>query len=329
MNDIGLQETAQPGSGRASARRFLAVPNVSEGTDPTVIAALEDACDQPGAEVIDRHSDVDHNRTVLTLAGTPEGLSDALVGLAEAAARWIDIRRQRGVHPRTGALDVAPVVVLDPDDFPQVREIAISAGTRIAFELEIPVFYYGQIATRPELARPFGVRRLGSDALADAVADGSMRPDAGPARLHPTAGCVLVGVRPPLIAWNVWLPDATLAEARAIADRVRESGGGLPGVRAIGLYLPHAGIAQVSMNLEDSRNAPPWVVMQAVRREADRLGVELGPSELVGLMPRAALGGVDPQELGLVDFRPSQLLEVRCPALARDENEGVGDRQAP
>ena len=328
MNDIGLQETAQPGSGGDAARRFLAVPNVSEGTDPTIIAALHDACLRPGVEVLDRHSDPDHNRTVFTLAGTPVGLADALVNLAVAAAQWIDIRRQRGVHPRTGALDVAPVVVLGPDDFPDARDIAVSAGERIADGLEIPVFYYGQIATRPELARPLGLRRLGPDVLARAVADGAMRPDEGPARLHPTAGCVLVGVRPPLIAWNVWLPDASLAEARAIADRVRESGGGLPGVRAMGLYLPHAGIAQVSMNLEDSRKAPPWVVMQAVRREADRLGVELGASELVGLMPRAALGGVDPHELGLEDFRPSQLLEVRCPALARDENEGVGDRQA-
>jgi len=121
-----------------------------------------------------------------------------------------------------------------------------------------------------------------------------------------------------LIAWNVWLPHASLAEARAIADRVRESGGGVPGVRAMGLYLPEAGIAQVSMNLEDLRSTPPLVVMQAVRREADRLGVELGESELVGLIPRHALGGTSPSELGLRRLSPSQVLEVSCPALARD-----------
>ena len=324
MNDIERTTAAQAGSEdhetpAAAERTLLSVPNVSEGIDPDIIAALDDACRHSGALVLDRHSDVDHNRTVFSLAGSPAALTASLIGLAAVAARWIDIRRQRGVHPRTGALDVVPVVTLGPDDLPDARQTAMAVAAGIAYELEIPVFYYGEIATRPELERPYGLRRHGVEALARMVADGTMRPDVGPARLHPTAGCVLVGVRPPLIAWNVWLPSATLAEARAIADRVRESGGGLPGVRAMGLYLPNAGIAQLSMNLEDSRSAPPWVVMQAVRREADRLGVELGASELVGLMPRAALGGVDPAELGLREFRPSQLLEVNCPALARDE----------
>ncbi len=325
MNDIERGSAAQAGSDgdttpATAERQLLSVPNVSEGADPDIIAALDDACRRSGTTVLDRHSDVDHNRTVFSLAGSPVSLTASLVGLASAAARWIDIRRQRGVHPRTGALDVVPVVVLDPGDFPDARATAMAVADGIAYDLEIPVFYYGQIATRPELARPYGLRRHGPDALAALIADGTLRPDVGPERLHPTAGCVLVGVRPPLIAWNVRLPHASLGEARAIADRVRESGGGVPGVRALGLYLPSAGIAQVSMNLEDSRSAPPWVVMQAVRREADRLGVELGASELVGLMPRAALGGVDPGELGLEEFRPSQLLEVSCPALARDEN---------
>jgi glutamate formiminotransferase len=325
VNDIERVAAPQAGSDgdatpAAAERQLLSVPNVSEGADPDIIAALDDACRRPGTTVLDRHSDVDHNRTVFSLAGTPASLTSSLVGLATAAARWIDIRRQQGAHPRTGALDVVPIVVLDPNDFPDARATAMAVADGIAYNLEIPVFYYGQIATRPELMRPYGLRRHGSDALAAMVADGTLRPDVGPARLHPTAGCVLVGVRPPLIAWNVWLPEASLAEARAIADRVRESGGGLPGVRAMGLYLPHAGIAQVSLNLEDSRSAPPGGVRQAVRREADRLGVELGASELVGLMPRAALGGVDPAELGLEEFRPSQLLEVSCPALARDQN---------
>jgi len=299
---------------------MLSVPNVSEGRDEQDIAALTDACRVPGAEVINRHSDPDHNRTVLSIVGTPEGLCDALVGLAGAALERIDLRRHRGVHPCTGALDVVPIVVLGAVDAAPARAIAETVGERIGYELDLPVFYYGEIARTPELARPYGLRAYGSDRLADAIADGELIPDAGPRRLHPTAGCVLVGVRPPLIAWNVGLPYASLAEARAIADRVRESSGGLPGVRAMGLYLPEAGIAQVSMNLEDSRSTPPWVVMQAVRREADRLGVELGASELVGLMPRYALGDVDPEELGLRRFTPSLLLEECCPALARDES---------
>jgi len=298
---------------------MLSVPNLSEGRDEETIAALTAACRVPGAKVINRHSDPDHNRTVLSIAGTPEGLSDALVGLAGAALARIDLRRHRGVHPCTGALDVVPIVMLGPGDAPIARAIAETVGLRIGYELDLPVFYYGEIATRPELARPYGLRAYGPDDLGEAIADGRLIPDAGPPRLHPTAGCVLVGVRPPLIAWNVALPYGTLAEARAIADRVRESSGGLPGVRAMGLYLPAAGIAQVSMNLEDSRRTPPWVVMQAVRREADRLGVELGASELVGLMPRHALGDVSPEELGLRRFAPSQVLETCCPALARDE----------
>ena len=308
---------------------MLAVPNFSEGRDDAIIAALTDSCRVPGAEVIDRHSDPDHNRTVLSVAGTPAGLSDALVGLTRAALARIDLRWHQGAHPCTGALDVVPIVVLDPDDAPTARAIAHSVGERIGYELDLPVFYYGNVATRPELGRPHGLRVLGPDRLAEEISSGTLLPDEGPARLHPTAGCVLVGVRPPLIAWNVWLPHASLAEAQAIADRVRESGGGLPGVRAMGVYLPEAGIAQVSMNLEDSRGTPPWVVMQAVRREADRLGVELGESELVGLIPRHAIGEVSPAALGLRSFSPSQVLEECCPALARDQRQGVRDRQAP
>jgi len=299
---------------------MLSVPNVSEGRDEDVIAALTAACRVPGADVINRHSDPDHNRTVYSIAGTPEGLCDALVGLAGACLERIDLRRHRGVHPCTGALDVVPIVVLGAADEAPARAIAETVGERIGYELDLPVFYYGEIATTPELVRPYGLRAYGTERLADAIADGQLVPNAGPHRLHPTAGCVLIGVRPPLIAWNVELPYASLAEARAIADRVRESSGGLPGVRAMGLYLPEAGIAQVSMNLEDSRSTPPWVVMHAVRREADRLGVELGASELVGLMPRRALGDVDPEELGLRRFTPSLLLEDCCPALTRDES---------
>ncbi len=324
MNGIVHDGHAQPGSDGetplATPSRMLSVPNVSEGRDEQAIAALTDACSVPGAEVISRHSDPDYNRTVLSIAGTPEGLCNALVGLAAAALARIDVRWHRGAHPFTGALDVVPIVVLGDADAAPARMIAETVAQRIGDELDLPVFYYGQIATTPELVRPYGLRAYGPDRLAEAIADGRLVPDAGPRRLHPTAGCVLVGVRPPLIAWNVALPDASLAEARAIADRVRESSGGLPGVRALGLYLPDQGIAQVSMNLEDSRRTPPWVVMQAVRREADRLGVELGASELVGLMPRRALGDVDPEELGLRRFDRSQLLEERCPALARDDS---------
>ena len=142
-------------------------------------------------------------------------------------------------------------------------------------------------------------------------------PDHGPPRLHPTAGAALVGVRPPLIALNVWLPEGTLTEARAIAARVREAGGGPPGVRALGLYLPEAGMAQVSMNIEDHRAAPPALVIAAVRSAADALGVESGDAELVGLVPREALGGPSPSALRIGGLRPGQILELKAPGLRR------------
>jgi glutamate formiminotransferase len=196
--------------------------------------------------------------------------------------------------------------------------VALGLAERIGWELALPVFLYGAVASDPARTRPFQFRALGLDELTRLVDEGEIVPDAGPARMDPTAGCVLVGVRPPLIAWNVDLPEASLAEARAIADRVRERGGGLPGVRALGLYLADRGIAQLSMNLEDSRGTPPAAVMRAVRREADRLGVELGESELVGLLPRHALRGTTPAALGLRRFTPAKLLEAQCPGLRRD-----------
>ncbi len=297
----------------------LAVPNCSEGTDPWVIGALVDACRAGrGVRVVDVHSDVDHDRSVLTLVGHPMEMQDALVNLAGACIDLIDVRRHRGVHPRVGALDVCPIVALTPEDEALAEEVALGLADRLGFELRLPVFLYGSLVADPARNRPHHFRAGGLDGLADAIEEERLLPDAGPPRLHPTAGAVLVGVRPPLIAWNVELPDASLAEARAIADRVRESGGGYPGLRALGLYLPERGVAQVSMNLEDYRVTSPARAVAAVRREADRLGVHVGDSELVGMIPRDALRGTSPAALGLRGFTPAQVLEARVPALRRD-----------
>ncbi|MCB0874401.1 MAG: glutamate formiminotransferase [Thermoleophilia bacterium] len=300
---------------------MLAVPNCSEGRDPEVVDALAEACRVPGARVLDRHSDPDHDRTVLTIAGDPMGVQDALFALAEACLQHIDLRWKRGAHPRVGALDVAPLVAMGPDDEVIAAEVAHGLAERIGWGLGIPVFLYGAVATDPERVRPHHFRAGGIDALGEALDRGEIRPDAGPPRLHPTAGCVLVGVRDPLVAWNVWLPDASVAEARAIADRVRESGGGLPGVRAMGWYLPEAGVTQLSMNIEQPDRYPPWRVMDAVRREADRLGVRLGDSELVGLVSRRFIGGPSPAMLGLQRFTAADVLEAQCPAF-RDPTRG-------
>jgi len=294
----------------------LAVPNVSEGRDPATIEALTDAVRATGARVLDRHTDPDHNRTVLTVAGEPLALQDALFDLAAESLERIDLRRHRGAHPRIGALDVVPVVALTPDDMPLAQEVARGLAARIGGELAVPVFLYGTLAAHPDRSRPHDFRRVGLEGLAAEIEAGRLVPDEGPARLHPTAGAVMVGARPPLVAWNVWLPEGTLADARAIAARLREAGGGPAGLRALGLFMPERGEAQVSMNLEDLRTTPQTVV-DLVRREAERLGVEAGDSELVGLIPGAALARQSPTALGLPGFRPGQVLEAQMPALRR------------
>lgn len=300
-----------------------AVPNVSEGRDPATIRALVDACRVPRVGVLDVHSDPDHDRTVITLAGEPLALQDALVELAGACVDRIDLRRQRGVHPRTGALDVLPIVAHNDDELELAKEVAIGLAARIGVELALPVFHYGEIASHPERVLPRDFRRGGLEALAEAVDEGELVPDAGPARVHPSAGVVLVGVRRPLVAMNVWLPDANLADARAIADRVREAGGGLPGVRALGLYLPHAGMVQVSMNVEDYVASPLPAVIAAVRNQARRLGITAGDAELVGLIPRAALGGRTPAALGITGFRPGMIVETQLMDSGRVPTHGT------
>jgi glutamate formiminotransferase/glutamate formiminotransferase/formiminotetrahydrofolate cyclodeaminase len=293
----------------------VAVPNVSEGRDHEAIAALADACRVPGARVVDVHSDPDHHRSVLTVVGEALALQDALVALAGECVERIDLRRHQGAHPRVGALDVAPIVTLDDEDVPLAREIATGLAGRLGAELSLPVFLYGAVASDPARSLPRDFRRGGLEELGRAIEAGELVPDHGPHRLHPTAGAALVGVRPPLIALNVWLPDGTLTDARAIAARVREAGGGPPGVRALGLYLPEAGMAQVSMNIEDHRAAPPAVAIAAVRSAADALGVESGDAELVGLVPRDALRGPSPSALRIAGMRPGQILELRVPGL--------------
>jgi len=290
-----------------------AVPNVSEGRDLLTIGALADACRLPQVRVLDVHSDPDHHRSVITLAGEPLALQDALVSLAGECIDRIDLRRHRGMHPRVGALDVAPIVALTEDDLPLASEVATGLAGRLGAELNLPVFLYGAVATSPERTRPHHFRRGGLEELERLIDAGELVPDAGPPRLHPTAGAVLVGVRAPLVALNVWLPEGTITEARAIAARVREAGGGLPGVRALGLYLPEAGVAQVSMNLEDYRATSPAAAIAAVRAEAERLGIEAGEAELVGLVPRDALRGSSPSALGIRGFRPGQVLDMWLP----------------
>lgn len=258
---------------------LLSIPNVSEGRDVGKINAIARALD---ARLLGTHSDPDHHRSVFTLAGEPGLLAQAIVRGARQAIETIDLSHHVGLHPRVGALDVAPIVYLEPGDRGAACAEALVLADAIGEELKLPVFLYGELAggrTRAEL------RRGGLAGLAKRLAAHELTADFGPPALHRTAGAVLVGARPPLVAFNVELaPPATAEEARAIAARIREGGPeGLPSVRAIGLWLAHTGVAQVSTNVEDYRTTPLREVVEAIARHA-----HITRAELVGLAPRAA-----------------------------------------
>jgi len=308
-NVSSLTSVRSGGSHRVDGE-LMAVPNCSEGRDPDRIARLVDATRVTGVRVLDVHSDADHHRTVITLAGTESALVDAGVALAITCRDLIDLRGHDGVHPCVGALDVLPFVAMRPADLPSAVRAAGAAARRIGEEAGVPCVLYGAAAGEGR-ERPAHLRASGLAALAKAMSRGEVLPDAGPAAAHPSAGVTLVGARGPLIAWNVWLPGATLEQARDVAAAVREGapGGGLPSVRALGLMCRRTGLAQVSMNVEDYRRTPPLAVVGRVRQEAAARGLVTGASELVGLIPRAALGGASPQELGLAVLRPEQVIE--------------------
>jgi glutamate formiminotransferase / 5-formyltetrahydrofolate cyclo-ligase len=272
---------------------LLAAPNFSEGRDGATIEALAASLAPRGGELrlLDRHSDPDHHRTVFTVAGPPGRLAAALADAAGEAIARIDLRQHSGVHPRIGALDVAPIVHLDAKRRGSACAEALVLADMLG-ELGLPVLLYGALAegvTRAQL------RAGGLQMLAQRMERGDLEPDFGPARTHPSAGAVLVAARPPLVAFNVELAaPASVDDARAIAASIRAgSASGLPGVRAIGLELVHQRIVQVSTNVEDPLAVPLAAVVRAVARHARVAG-----AELVGLAPRAALEGF-PEDVAL------------------------------
>jgi glutamate formiminotransferase len=286
-----------------------AVPNFSEGRDRGTIDALSAAL-SAHAELLDVHSDVDHNRSVFTLVGEDDAVREALVAAVDVARGRIDLRRHEGAHPRVGAADVVPVVPLRPDDMARARACALRVAERIGKELELPVFLYGEVG---EGRRPAFFRRGGVSELEERVRSGELAPDYGPSRLDPAAGAVLVGARPPLVAFNVNLRGAGVEVAREIAAVVREAGGGFPGVRALGLELPRtgAGVVQVSMNVEDHEAAALHRILARVEAEAAARQAEVVGSELVGLMPAAAAAAAAGAMLRIEGFDASHVLELR------------------
>ena len=277
---------------------LVAVPNVSEGRDEQVIGHV--GRQFAPASLLDIHADADHGRSVYTLAARQGDLSDALVSGAAAAIAAVDLTRHDGLHPFVGAVDVLPVVYRAEEGHGPACAEALTAAARIGAELDLPVFLYGELATRPEARERAWLRKGGWRNLAERVEAGELRPDFGPARAHPTAGAVLATARPPLVAFNLELASTDAELARAIAAEIREAGGGLPGVRAIGLYLEGRGCAQVSTNVHDPRVTPLRAVVEAVRRRA-----EVAEAELVGLAPLAALEDF-PDDLPIRGFSPER-----------------------
>lgn len=293
------------------SRPLLAVPNVSEGRDAARIEALQRAFTH-GAELLDRHSDADHNRTVFTLAGAGAALRDALIGGAEQALETIEMSAYSGLHPAIGALDVCPLVWLDPSQRSAARSEAIELATQIG-GLGVPVFLYGELASRPGHAERAYFRNGGLAELWLRMEGGGLRADFGPELPHPTAGVTLVTARPPLAAFNVELDSADVELARAVAAGLRESGGGLPGVRAIGLALS-SGRTQVSTNVHDPFTVPLGEVVERVRALAQPLGARPLEAEVVGLVPQATLAGY-PGDVPIRDFDAAkQTIEARLPA---------------
>ena len=282
------------------------VPNFSEGRDRGTLEALRKALSRH-ADLLDVHVDEDHHRSVFTLVGGEDRLVDALLAGVACARERIDLRKHEGAHPRIGAADVVPVVPIRPEDADRARATALELAGRIGEELQLPVFLYADSAPG---RGPAFFRRGGVSELARRIEVGELRPDFGPARLDERAGGVIVGARRPLIAFNVNL-RGPVEIAREIASVVRERDGGFPGVRALGLDLPRAGLAQVSMNVEDWEAAALHEIVERVTAEADARGVEVVGSELVGLMPAGAAVAAAGAVLRIDGFDPSRVLELR------------------
>ena len=276
----------------------MAVPNVSEGRDLQTLEAIEKGF--APALFLDLHTDPDHDRAVFSLAGAQGELADGFGRRRQGGRRAHRHQRPPGIHPHVGALDVLPVVYLDEESRGAACAEALTAAALIGEDLDVPVFLYGELATRPEHAERAWIRRGGPGELARRMEAGELVPDYGPRRAHPTAGAVLAAARPPLVAFNVDLVSDDVELARSIAAGLRESGGGLAGVRALGLYLEDRGRAQVSTNVHDHRAVPLREIVNHVRRHAD-----VAEAELIGLAPRAAFEGF-PEDVRLRGFDPER-----------------------
>lgn len=294
-------------------RLIECVPNFSEGLDQRTVRALAEAvASTAGVSLLDQSMDTDHHRSVLTFCGGPDEIIEAAFRAVRLATELIDLRKHAGVHPRIGATDVVPFIPIRGTTMQDCVQLAKRLGERVGRELEIPVFLYERAASRADHVPLEAVRRGGLEGLAFRMeSDPGWIPDFGPPRLHQSAGAIAIGARPPLIAYNVNLHSTEVEKARSIARAVRQSSGGLPHLKAIGVELPSRGMVQVAMNLTDYHVTPILTVFQRVKAEAAKHGIEVAGSELVGLVPQAALDETIAASLQLDRFDSNQILETR------------------
>jgi glutamate formiminotransferase len=286
------------------------VPNVSEGRRAEIIEAMAVAIrGVTGVRLLDHSSDASHNRSVFTLAGDAEGVRNAVLALVERAVADIDLRTHRGEHPRLGAVDVVPFVPIEGVTMMECVELARQVGAEIARRCNVPVFLYEEAAANPARKNLEDIRRGEFEGLAAKMRAPEWAPDFGPATPHPSAGATVVGARMPLIAYNINLATDRLDVAKKIAAAIRQSSGGFRYVKAAGFRLEIRGIVQVSMNLTNYEKTPIFRVFETVKREAARYGVAVLESEIVGLVPSAALTGAAEFYLQLEGFNADQVLE--------------------
>ncbi|MEO7633350.1 MAG: glutamate formimidoyltransferase [Blastocatellia bacterium] len=300
------------------------IPNFSEGRDAHKIALIASVISSvDGVAVLDRTMDADHNRAVITFAGVPDAVVEAAVRAAATAIELIDLNQHDGEHPRMGALDVLPFVPIKGVTMDECVDLARKAAKRIADELSIPVYLYEKAATHPDRVDLANVRRGEFEALRDEIIfHPDRKPDFGPRQIHPTAGAMAIGARNPLIAYNINLATEDLMIAKRIAKAVRGSSGGLQNVKALGMQMKNRHQAQVSMNVINYEATPLFRVFDLVKREAERYGVAVTGSEIIGLVPQAAINACGEYYLQIENFSEDLILENRLhQAWANDFNE--------
>ncbi len=289
------------------------VMNVSEGRNTLKLETIARKIEKvPSAFLLEHSADPDHHRTIFSFIGTPSSIFAASFAAVKKAVQLIDMREHQGVHPRIGAVDVVPFIPVQNVSMKECVAVAHRLGKKISQTLQIPVYFYAEAALRPDREHLSVIRKDQLEGLHEQIkADPGRKPDLGPGCLHPTAGATAIGARQPLIAFNIYLNTSDVGQARKIAGLIRESGGGLAGVKALGFYIERKGLAQVSMNVTHYRKTSLLKIFRTVQKEARRLQTEPICSEIIGLVPQDAINPRTIRTLQLENFHSGQILENR------------------